>query len=200
VRGRGRPAVSSRHEIERVAMALFLRDGYGGTTVPAIAAACGMSRSSFFRYFSAKSEIVWVPFDEHLRRLGELLAAPVAGGSAPVLLADRVCAALEEAVDADGVWLDRFRVLDNAPELAPEEAERWIHWAEEVSGFVVRARPGSGPVVPHAVGGAVQSTFLAVLRQWTVHGRAGVHLLPEMHRRLVAVGEALWPLVEESAR
>src|SRR4051812_41921439 len=62
----GRPPVSSRAAIERVAFTLFARQGFDETTVEDIAAAAGISRRTFFRYFASKNDVVWGEFDRGL--------------------------------------------------------------------------------------------------------------------------------------
>ena len=47
-----------REEIARAAWLLFAERGYEDTTVDAIARAAGISRRSFFRYFSSKEDVV----------------------------------------------------------------------------------------------------------------------------------------------
>ena len=47
-----------RQEIARAAWLLFAEQGYEDTTVAAIARAAGVSRRSFFRYFSSKEDVV----------------------------------------------------------------------------------------------------------------------------------------------
>jgi AcrR family transcriptional regulator len=47
-----------RQEIARAAWLLFAERGYEDTTVEAIARAAGVSRRSFFRYFSSKEDVV----------------------------------------------------------------------------------------------------------------------------------------------
>jgi AcrR family transcriptional regulator len=61
LRERTRRAVQS--ELVEAAQALFVERGYDSTTVDDIAAAAGLSRRSFFRYFSSKEELVLGKFD-----------------------------------------------------------------------------------------------------------------------------------------
>ncbi len=72
LRERTRRAV--RGELLTVAMALFLEQGYEATTVEQISAAAGLSRRSFFRYFSSKDEIL----ADSMVGTGESIAAAVA--------------------------------------------------------------------------------------------------------------------------
>lgn len=56
IRDRARQAV--RLEVQQEAFALFAEHGYEATTVDTIAAAAGMSRRTFFRYFDGKDDLV----------------------------------------------------------------------------------------------------------------------------------------------
>jgi AcrR family transcriptional regulator len=56
LRDHARAAV--RDEVMRQAWLLFSRQGFEATTVDQIAAAAGMSRRTFFRYFTGKDELV----------------------------------------------------------------------------------------------------------------------------------------------
>ncbi len=47
---------TTRAEIARAAIRAFLRNGFDGTTVDDIAAAAGISRRTYFRYFGSKDE------------------------------------------------------------------------------------------------------------------------------------------------
>ena len=71
---RGRPASTTRQDVARVALDLFARHGYDDTTVDEIAAAVGISRRTFFRYFESKPDVVWGEFDVELGRLRDRLA------------------------------------------------------------------------------------------------------------------------------
>ena len=63
----------------RAALDLFARQGYDETTVDEIAAAVGVSRRTFFRYYESKPDVVWGEFDAELVRLREQLQTAPAG-------------------------------------------------------------------------------------------------------------------------
>ncbi len=56
---RGRRPSTTREAIARRALDLFERNGFDATTVDEIAAAVGISRRTFFRYYSSKRDVVW---------------------------------------------------------------------------------------------------------------------------------------------
>ncbi|GAB3616941.1 hypothetical protein GCM10027416_14980 [Okibacterium endophyticum] len=73
----GRPRRSSRETIEDAAAELFLEQGYDKTTVEQIAQRAGVSRNTFFNYFPAKSDVLWVDLDESISGLeAELSETP----------------------------------------------------------------------------------------------------------------------------
>ncbi len=71
----GRPAVTSRGELELVALELFAERGFEQTTVDDLAEAAGIGRRTFFRYFSSKNDVVYGDFDAALDDLRQRLAA-----------------------------------------------------------------------------------------------------------------------------
>jgi AcrR family transcriptional regulator len=75
----GRPKASSRETLAEAACELFLERGYDATSVADITQRAGVSRSSFFNYFSSKSDVLWSGLDsriaESVRALSALGAA-----------------------------------------------------------------------------------------------------------------------------
>src|SRR3954463_11487305 len=71
----GRPPVTSRGDLEQVALELFDRDGFDETTIDDIAAAAGVGRRTVFRYFASKNDIVWGDFATGLRAMRASLEA-----------------------------------------------------------------------------------------------------------------------------
>ncbi len=73
LRERTRRAV--RNELIDAARGLFAQHGYEAVTVDEIAAAAGMSKRSFFRYFDNKEALVLGKYDRQGERFAEALAA-----------------------------------------------------------------------------------------------------------------------------
>src|SRR5213080_2102307 len=77
VRERTRRAV--RGELAQLAVSLFVEKGYDETTIDDLAAAAGMSKRTFFRYFASKEELVMGKYEVLGEQLAEDLAARPAG-------------------------------------------------------------------------------------------------------------------------
>ncbi|MBF4479524.1 acyl-CoA-like ligand-binding transcription factor, partial [Rhodococcus rhodochrous] len=96
------------------------------------------------------------------------------------------------------VWTAQIRILDASPELQAEGAQRWLVWSEVVSTFVA-SRIGTRPaaVVPAAVGGAVQSVVLAVLREGVRSPASPSEVLTILDRSLASLGHSLQKWIDE---
>jgi len=66
---RGRPRRASKLLLEDAAFELFLEQGYAGTTIEDITQRAGVSRNTFFNYFTAKSDVFWADIDRALADL-----------------------------------------------------------------------------------------------------------------------------------
>jgi AcrR family transcriptional regulator/predicted enzyme related to lactoylglutathione lyase len=71
----GRPKASSRETLAEAACELFLEKGFEATSIADITSRVGVSRSSFFNYFSSKSDILWSGLDERITAFEARLAA-----------------------------------------------------------------------------------------------------------------------------
>ncbi|MGW1023782.1 TetR family transcriptional regulator [Streptomyces sp. NPDC002577] len=64
-----------RAELAQVAFELFHREGFDKVTLDDLAAAAGVSRSTFLRYFGTKEDAVLAAFDGHDKRVAAALLA-----------------------------------------------------------------------------------------------------------------------------
>ncbi|MBC7725579.1 MAG: TetR family transcriptional regulator [Burkholderiaceae bacterium] len=194
---RGRPHSSSREAISERAIELFRAHGFAGTTIDMIAVASGVSKTSFFRYYSSKSEIVWSAFDEHTVRLARVLERADVATPTMTAVRESIVDTLGEDADPDGLWLRRFELIDTSPELRAEESAHWIVWSNVVAGFVagrIGAEPGD--LMPSAIGGAVQAAFLSRLRSWLPATGRTAGLVTDLDRELAPLCRVLQEWIE----
>ncbi|MET8170229.1 TetR family transcriptional regulator [Streptomyces sp. NPDC005329] len=72
---RERTRAAMRAEVSEVAFRLFAEQGFDNTTVEQIAAEAGLSRTTFFRYFGTKEEVVLGKMGEVGHEVAAVLAA-----------------------------------------------------------------------------------------------------------------------------
>jgi AcrR family transcriptional regulator len=70
---RDKRIAEARERIVRTAFEAFERSGFDATSVDALAAAAGVSRRTFFRYFATKDDVVLERRRDQLAQLSELL-------------------------------------------------------------------------------------------------------------------------------
>jgi AcrR family transcriptional regulator len=195
-RGPGRPPAASREVVEQIALELMLRDGYDAVSVDAIAAAAGIGRTTFFRYFGSKPGVIWAPFDATIAWLEEGLRNRAPDVNHLLAVREAVVSSTRSAIGSSDVWLERFRLLDTHPSLRPGAYEHWERWRNVIVHHLrdTDARV-PGDTVPMAVAGACHGVFLAELRHWqnTDDDRNG--LLDRLDERLEVVCAALAPLL-----
>jgi mycofactocin system transcriptional regulator len=164
---RGRRPSTSRAEVARAALDLFSHQGYDETTVREIAAAVGVSRRTFFRYYDSKRDVVWGEFDAELVRLaGELLAAPAGEPMMDVLRRAVVATNRFGAGELDELRI-RIGLIGSVPSLVAHSAVRYTEWCEVVAAFVA-ARSGHAPdqLVPQTVARACLGAAMAAFSCW----------------------------------
>jgi mycofactocin system transcriptional regulator len=129
--------------VARAALDLFTTQGYDETTVDEIAAAVGVSRRTFFRYFDSKSDVVWGEFDAELVRLADLLAA--APEDRPMGEAIRLAVLEANRFPEDQLeeLRIRIRLIDTVPTLVAHSAVMHARWCDVVAAFVARRVGGS---------------------------------------------------------
>jgi AcrR family transcriptional regulator len=167
----GRPRRSSAEVLADAAAELFLEQGYGRTTVDQIAARAGVSRATFFNYFPAKSDVMWLELDAAVAALPELLTASTEA-SAVRAVEDALLAAAR-AHDPERVpWaVAQAEVMGIGAELVASVAARVLAQHTAVATFVGR-RTGeqAGALWPQTVSGAMLGAAAAAFGVWVADG------------------------------
>jgi len=167
---RGRRPATTREEVARAALDLFNRQGYDETTVDQIAAAVGVSRRTFFRYFDSKRDVVWGEFDAELVRLERQL------GSAPAdePMMDVVRRAVVATNRFGAGELDELRIrmglISSVPTLVAHSAVRYAEWCDVVARFVAgRIGGAADDLAPQTVARATLGAAIAAFTCWARH-------------------------------
>jgi TetR/AcrR family transcriptional regulator, regulator of mycofactocin system len=163
----GRRRATSRAELEQAAFALFAARGFDATTVDEIAAAAGIGRRTFFRYFPSKNDIPWGAFEDELERMRvRLKACPP---EVPLMDAIRVALIDFNRVAPAQVPLHRRRMelILRVPTLLAHSTLRFTAWREVVAEFVAE-RTGRRPddLAPQAIAHAVLGVAIAAYEHW----------------------------------
>jgi len=163
----GRRRVTSQAELEQAAFGLFAAHGFDATTVDEIAAAAGIGRRTFFRYFPSKNDIPWGAFEAELDRMRVRLKACPA--QVPLMEAIRVALIDFNQVAPAQVPLHRRRMelILRVPTLLAHSTLRFTAWRAVVAEFVAE-RSGQRPddLAPQAIAHAVLGVAIAAYERW----------------------------------
>jgi TetR/AcrR family transcriptional regulator, regulator of mycofactocin system len=163
----GRRPSTSRAELERVALDLFTSRGFDETTVEDIAAAAGIGRRTFFRYYASKNDAVWGDFDAELDKLRRWFDEC----SPDVRLMDAVHDAVLtfNRLDRDQVPWHRRRMalILNTPALQAHSTPMYARWRAVIAEFAA-GRVGTAPedMVPQLIAYAALGAAVAAYEQW----------------------------------
>jgi mycofactocin system transcriptional regulator len=163
----GRPPVTSRSEIEHIALDLFTERGFDTTTVDDIAAAAGIGRRTVFRYYPSKNDIPWGAFDEQLDRMRATFAALPAG--LPVLAGVRAAVLdFNEVHPDEQPWhRRRLRLILGTPALQAHSTLRYAAWRHVVAEYAAgRLGFPVDHLVPQTIGHASLGVALAAYERW----------------------------------
>lgn len=160
----GRPRVSSQEVLAEAACELFLEQGYTATTVAEITTRAGVSRSSFFNYFTSKSDILWGAFDEKLEAVVADLAADPGAPVAEVL------GRFGQGFPPDSLALGvaNAEAMGLAAELERERALRQMRLGRAVAGRL--SRGGAAALPAEVTGAAYAGAVLAAVWRWAAAG------------------------------
>ncbi|MFB8382083.1 acyl-CoA-like ligand-binding transcription factor [Streptomyces rubiginosohelvolus] len=159
-------------ELTEAALQLMAQEGFDAVTVDAIAAAAGVSKRTFFRYFASKEDVV-VRFlaDMGAGMHAELTARPAAEPPSTALrhavwVAMAACA---DGAEHSGRALRVVQLILRTPALRARFLEHQAQWRDDL-GVAAARRRGLDPetdLYPRLAAGAAIAAFDTVLRRWS---------------------------------
>ena len=186
LRRAGRRPVTSRFEIEHIALEMFGEQGFEATTVDDVAHAAGIGRRTFFRYYASKNDVPWGAFDEQLLGMRATFAAlppdiPILQGIRSAVLEFNRVDVLEQP------WhRRRLQLILNTPALQAHSTLRYAEWRQVVADYVAQRlhEPATG-LIPQSVGHACLGVCIAAYERWLADDGTELEvLLDEVFRSL----------------
>lgn len=134
---RERKKEQTRERLKQVAFELFSERGFDDVTVDEIAERAEVSKSTLFRYFEAKEDLLFADAVAHRDALVHALAArPL---EEPVLVSLRASLrSLAADYQADRLRaVARNRIMSESPTLAARSLERQVAWEEGLAAVIL---------------------------------------------------------------
>ena len=110
-----------RRALAAAAVDLFVANGYEATTVDEIAAAAGIGRRTFFRYFETKDDVLFANHDEIVAEMEEVFATADPARDPVEVACAAVGLVLDSYADDLDVSLKRFALTRAVPSLRDKE-------------------------------------------------------------------------------
>jgi len=179
-----------RRELAAAAWELFARSGYESTTVAEIAAAAGVSRRTFFRYYATKEEVLVETSDQ----LAEAMLSAVARRPSSEPALDSIRLALTEVLEGDLAEPERprtiIRLLRQSRSLRRAMLERHARMEERLA-ELLSARLGADPATdptPALLAFVARAMMDTAFNVWYDQRREDVGaLVEELFARLTAL-------------
>jgi mycofactocin system transcriptional regulator len=163
----GRRPSTSHDALEVVAFRLFGERGFDETSIDDIAAAAGIGRRTFFRYYPTKADVVWGQFGTQLDGMRAWLAA--VPDDLPLMEAVHQSVIEFNRLAPDQVELHRRRlglILGN-PTLLANSILRFRQWRQVVAEFAaLRLGLSEDDLLPKVIGYSALGAAMAAYEQW----------------------------------
>jgi AcrR family transcriptional regulator len=177
-----------RRDLVAAAVELFRVRGYEDTTVDDIAAAAGVGRRTFFRYFRSKEDAISPDHETALARVAEVFAtAHPTEPTAPLVL--RAGETVFDIYSDDPrLSVERYRLTHEVPALRDRESASVDHYRRLFTRYLRRRFAGDpdGDLRAAVIGAAVVAAHNLALRAWLAAGAPedGMEACRERFRRV----------------
>lgn len=160
------PQPSVRQRLTEAAFALFEERGYEHTTVEDIAERAGVGRTTFFRAFRSKEEVIFPDHEAVLEAIRSRLASSTQQ-TALVAVREAARLVLLHYLGEGELALARYRLTRSVPALRDREIAGTLQY-QRVFREYIRAWMGGGDTALAAelMAGAVVTAHNYVLRRW----------------------------------
>ncbi|GHF60830.1 AcrR family transcriptional regulator [Amycolatopsis bartoniae] len=163
-----------RHALTVAAIDLFLAQGYDTTTVDEIAAAAGVGRRTFFRYFRSKEDAIFPDHEEVLRDIERSLATAVPAQDPVAVACTAVGLVLDQYLADPDVSVKRFALTRTVASLRDREVATVDRYQRVFARYLRERFEAAGDPMAglraSVAAAAVAAAHNHVLRQWLRSG------------------------------
>ena len=155
--------------LREAAYALFEQQGYAATTVDQIAARAGVGRSTFFRAFGSKEDVIFPDHDALVARVAARLATLGSDpGAAPIGATEAARIVLEHYLAEGDLARARYRLTATVPTLRDREVSSTTGY-RRLFRDALRTWTGEDPgddLRAEVIAGSIVTAHNHVLRRW----------------------------------
>ncbi len=178
-RGRRGRSAAGRAELRRdlvaAAVELFHARGYDDTTIDDIAAAAGVGRRTFFRYFRSKEDAISPDHETALARIADVFEAAHPTEPVVVLVLRAGETVFDLYTDDPALSVRRFALTHRVPALRDRESASVDHYRRLFTRHLRQrlAEQPDGELRAAVIGAAVVAAHNVALRSWLAAGAPG---------------------------
>ena len=157
-----------RDELTEAALKLLAFQGFDETTIDQMAAAAGVSRRTFFRYFQSKEDVIIEFLSDHGRQLSQILSARPAAEPPAVALQNTLRAFTDTFWEHPEKSHRLAKATMSTPALLARYLERQFSWRSMLT-TELAARTGTDPAGdprPAVLVGVAFAAFDTALMRW----------------------------------
>ena len=159
---------SARERLAEAAFALFDERGYEQTTVDDITERAGLGRTTFFRHYRSKEDVIFPDHDRLLEQIADRLRTS-SHGTALVAVSDAVRLVLLRYIDEGDLARRRYALTSRVPALRDREIASVARYQRLFREFIAvwmadTAEPA--PLRAELMAAAVVAAHNHVLRRW----------------------------------
>lgn len=183
---RGRPQSASRELLQEAAFELFLENGFAGTTVEQVTTRAGVSRNTFFNYFTAKGDVFWVELDDSLTCLAASLRSSAHDSLPMQAVLDAVLAfGREFGPDRVPFALTQYELIGSVHELQASALTRLTTQAGVIRNYLVTR--GYDQLLAQSAAYAALGAVIAAGQAWADAGTSRGEVEPYLRAALAPV-------------
>jgi AcrR family transcriptional regulator len=165
---------SARERLADAAFGLFDERGYEQTTVDDITGRAGLGRTTFFRHYRSKEDVIFPDHDRLLQQVGERLRTSSHSTAALVAVSDAVRLVLLHYVEEGELARRRYRLTSRVPALRDREIVSVARYQRLFREFITSRMADAvsptmsepAPLRAELAAAAVAAAHNHVLRRW----------------------------------